>query len=132
VTTAPMSGPALGTGARVARTLVLPAVLGLVAIAVASLAGNAVIGLLITVGLALGAVNGLLQERAAARLRPDDDKSVIIGGSMRRLGLITVIALAIVILARPNGWTVLIGLAAYQLLTLAAALGAAAKEARTG
>jgi hypothetical protein len=133
VTTAPMSGPALTSGpGRVARTLVLPAVLGLAAVAISALAGNIAIGLLITVGLALGAVNGLLQERAAARLRPDDDKSVIIGGSMRRLGLITIVALAIVVLARPNGWTVLIGLAVYQLLTLAAALGAAAKEARTG
>lgn len=133
MTTAPMSGPALTSGpGRVARTLVLPAVLGLAAVAISALAGNIAIGLLITVGLALGAVNGLLQERAAARLRPDDDKSVIIGGSMRRLGLITIVALAIVVLARPNGWTVLIGLAVYQLLTLAAALGAAAKEARTG
>lgn len=132
MTTAPMSGPALGPGARLARTLVLPAVLGAAAIAVAALAGHVLVGVLITLGLALGAVNGLLAERAAGRLTAADDKSVIIGGSMRRLGLITVIALVVVVLARPLGWTVLIGLAVYQLLTLAAALGVAAKEARTG
>lgn len=132
MTTAPMSGPALSAGARLARTLVLPAVLGAAAVVVAALAGHVLVGVLITVGLALGAVNGVLAERAAMRLAPTDDKSVIIGGSMRRLGLITVLALIIVVLARPLGWTVLIGLAVYQLLTLAAALGVAAKEARTG
>ncbi|MCU1588939.1 MAG: hypothetical protein JWP11_195 [Frankiales bacterium] len=133
MTTAPMSGPALTSGpGRVARTLVLPVVLGAGAIAVAAVVGHALVGVLLTVGLALGAVNGLLQERAAARLQPTDDRSVIIGGSMRRLGLITVVALVIAVLARPLGWIVFIGLAIYQLLTLAAALGVAAKEARTG
>ena len=133
MTTAPMTGPALSSGpGRLARTLVLPAVAGGVAIAIAALVGHPLIGVFLTLGLALGAVNGLLQERAAARLTPSDDRSTIIGGSMRRLGLITVVALAIAVLARPLGWVVFIGLAVYQLLTLAAALGAAAKEARTG
>jgi hypothetical protein len=107
-------------------------VLGGAAILVSALVGHVLIGVFLTVGLALGAVNGLLQERAAARLQPGDDRSVIIGGSMRRLGLITIVALAVAVLARPIGWVTFIGLAVYQLLTLAAALGAAAKEARTG
>ena len=133
MTTAPMSGPVLSSGpGRLARTLVLPAALGGLAILVLALVGHALVGVFLTLGLALGAVNGLLQERAAARLQPTDDRSVIIGGSMRRLGLITIVALAIAIVARPLGWITFIGLAVYQLLTLAAALGAAAKEARTG
>lgn len=132
MTTAPMSGPALTPAARIGRILVLPAVLGLAAITVTALLGHVSIGLLITVGLALGAVNGVLAERAGSRLTADDDRSVVVGGSLRRLGLITIIALAIAVLAQPNGWTVLVGLAVYQLLSLAAALGAAAKEARTG
>ena len=133
MTTAPVSGPVLTTGpGRLARTLVLPAVLGGAAILVTALIGHPLIGVFLTLGLVLGAVNGVLQERAAARLGPTDDRSTIIGGSMRRLGLITVVALAIAIVARPLGWICFIGLAVYQLLTLAAALGAAAKEARTG
>jgi len=111
---------------------VLPAVLGAVAIVVTAALGHVSIGLLITVGLGLGAVNGVLAERAGSKLGPDDDRSTVVGGSMRRLGLITVIALVIAFAARPNGWTVLVGLAVYQLMSLAAALGAAAKEARTG
>jgi hypothetical protein len=131
VTTAPMSGPVLSSG-RLVRTLLLPVVLGGAAIAVTALLGHPLVGVFLLLGLALGAVNGVLQERAAARLKPTDDRSVIIGGSMRRLGLITIVALAVAVLARPLGWITFIGLAVYQLLTLAAALGAAAKEARTG
>jgi hypothetical protein len=67
-----------------------------------------------------------------SRLSPTDDRSVVVAGSMRRLGIITVIALVIVVAARPDGWTVLVGLAVYQLISLAAALGVAKKEARTG
>jgi hypothetical protein len=112
--------------------LVLPVALGAGVIVLSALLGNVWIGVLVSVGLALGALNGVLAERALLRLKPDDDRSVVVGGSMRRLGIITVIALVIVVAARPDGWTVLVGLAVYQLLSLASALGAAAKEARTG
>jgi hypothetical protein len=106
--------------------------LGVVAIVLTAALGHPMLGLLLTVGLALGAVNGLMQERDIARLTPADDRSTVVSRAMRRLGIITVIALVIVVAARPNGWTVLVGLAVYQLISLAAALGAAAKEARTG
>ena len=132
MTTAPVSGPTLTPAARLARILVLPVALGALAIVVTAALGHVSIGLLITVGLGLGALNGVLAERAGSRLGPDDDRSTVVGGSMRRLGIITVIALVIAFAARPNGWTVLVGLAVYQLMSLAAALGAAAKEARTG
>jgi hypothetical protein len=132
VNTAPMSGPAVSPAARLGRLLVLPVALGVVAIVLSAALGHVPIGLLITVGLALGALNGLLAERALSRLSPTDDRSVVVAGSMRRLGIITVIALVIVVAARPDGWTVLVGLAVYQLISLAAALGVAKKEARTG
>jgi hypothetical protein len=127
-----MSGPAVSPAARLGRLLVLPVALGVVAIVLSAALGHVLIGLLITVGLALGALNGLLAERALSRLSPTDDRSVVVAGSMRRLGIITVIALVIVVAARPDGWTVLVGLAVYQLISLAAALGVAKKEARTG
>jgi hypothetical protein len=132
VTTAPVSGPALSPVARLGRLLVLPLSLGAAAIVLSALLGHVRIGLLITVGLGLGALNGVLAERALHRLTPDDDRSVVVSGSMRRLGIITVIALVIVFATRPDGWTVLVGLAVYQLISLLAALGLAKKEARTG
>jgi hypothetical protein len=127
-----VSGPALSPAARLGRLLVLPVTLGAAAVVLSALLGNVRIGLLITVGLALGALNGVLAERALGRLTPDDDRSVVVGGSMRRLGIITAIALVIVFAARPDGWTVLVGLAIYQIISLVAALGVAKKEARTG
>ena len=132
MTTAPVSGPALSPVARLGRLLVLPVTLGAAAVVLSALLGNVRIGLLITIGLALGALNGVLAERALLRLKPEDDRSVVVGGSMRRLGIITVIALVIVVAARPDGWTVLVGLAVYQVISLVAALGVAKKEARTG
>ena len=132
MTTAPVSGPALSPVAQLGRLLVLPGSLGAAAIVLSALLGNVRIGLLITVGLALGALNGVLAERALSRLTPEDDRSVVVRGSMRRLGIVTLLALAIVFAARPDGWTVLVGLAVYQIISLLAALGVAKKEARTG
>src|SRR4051812_6741755 len=97
-----MSGPALTPGARLARILVLPVGLGLLAVVLTAALGHISIGLLITVGLALGAVNGVMAERAGSRLGPDDDRSVVVGGSMKRLGLITGIALVVAGAPRPN------------------------------
>ncbi|GAC1611647.1 MAG: hypothetical protein NVS3B26_26600 [Mycobacteriales bacterium] len=133
--TASTSGPALAHGpGRVVRALALPAGCALLAVMVSTVVGHVLIGLLLAGGVALGAVNGLLMESATARMtqRPGTTRDAIVKGSLGRLGVITLIALAVAILARPNGWLVLIGLAGYQLLSLAATLGAAAKEARVG
>ena len=132
MTTAPMSGPVLSPAARIGRILVIPAALGAVAVVVTALLGRPTLGLLITAGLALGAINGVLAERDGSRLTAVDDKSTVVARSMKRLGLITIAALGLAVLARPDGWMVFVGLAVYQLISLAAALGAAAKEARTG
>lgn len=116
------------------KVMALPAGVAVLALLVSAVVGNVAIGLLLAVGVALGALNGLLMESATARMDPDDapPRSAIVKSSLGRLGLISVIALAIAFFARPNGWLVLIGLAGYQILSLTAALGAAAKEARTG
>jgi len=122
-----------GTG-HVLRVLVLPAACAATALLVAGIFGHLGIGLLLAAGVALGAVNGLLMESATARLTPEaaPPRKVIVKSSLGRLGLITVVALAIAFLARPNGWLLLLGLACYQLLSLAAMLGTAAREARLG
>ena len=133
VVTAPAPRPTLGRSTRqVLRSLLLPAGWCALAIVIAAVAGHVAVGLLIATGIALGAVNGVLADAATARLTPDDDptRGMIIGGSMRRLGAITLIALAIAWLARPTGWTVLLGLAFYQILSLLAVLSTAAREAR--
>lgn len=122
-----------GTG-HVLRVLVLPAVCAGAALLISAFVGHVQIGLLLAAGVALGAVNGLLLESATAKMTPEaaPERSAIVASSLGRLGLVTIVALVIVYLARPQGWVLLIGLAAYQLLSLAAMLSTAAKEARTG
>ena len=133
--TASAPGPTLETGTRhLLRVFALPAACAVVALLVAGFFGHVLIGLLLAAGVALGAVNGLLMESATARLTPDiaPTRKVIVKSSLGRLGLISVIALTIAFFARPDGWLLLLGLAGYQLLSLAAALSAAMREARIG
>ncbi len=131
--TATTPGPTLGGGRKhVLRRLVVPVGAGAVAVAVSGYFHHPVIGALLTVGLLLGAVNGLMAEAAAAKITPDANptRATIVGASMRRLGVVTIVALAIAFLAQPYGWANLLGLAFYQLLSLATALGQAAREVR--
>lgn len=132
--TASTPGPVIATGpGHVLRVLALPAGVALLAVLVSGSLGHFQIGLLLGVGVALGAVNGLLMEQATSRLAAEaPERKVIVKGALGRLGLISIVALTIAFLARPDGWLLLLGLACYQLLSLAATLGTAAKEARLG
>lgn len=131
--TATTPGPQLDRGGRhVLRRLLVPLAAGAVAVAVSAYFGHPLVGVLLTVGLLLGAGNGLLAEAAAAKITPEANptRATIVGMSMRRLGLVTIIALALAFFAQPYGWANLLGLAFYQLLSLATALGQAAREVR--
>lgn len=133
--TAPMTDPVVGGDTpRITPVLLLPAAVSVVAIAAAALLGHVLIGLLVAAGVGLGLVNGLLMERATAKITPDSDheKSDVVKSSMFRLALVTGLAVVIAVLARPNGWVLLVSLAAYQILVLFSQLGAAAREARQG
>jgi len=135
VTTASSPGPVVTTGhGHVLRVLALPVGCAVLATGLAGATGHLLIGLLLAAGIALGAVNGLLLEAATARLTPETapTRKVIVKSAMGRLGLVTIVALGIAFLARPDGWLVLLGLALYQLLSLSAAVSAAAREARLG
>ena len=137
--TAPSAGPVpdvstVGDAHRVPPVLLLPAGVSAVAIVVAALFGHVLIGLLVAAGVGLGLINGLLMERATAKITPDSDheKSDVVKSSMFRLAIVTGLAIALAILARPDGWVLLLSLAAYQILVLLSQLGVAAREARNG
>jgi hypothetical protein len=117
-----------------ARLFILPLALGAVALLVGGLLGHVWAGLLFAAGLCLGAVNGLSAQIAAARMASDAavDRAAIVRSSLRRLGAVTLVALAIAFLARPTGWVLLLGLAGYQLLSTAVTAGATMRELRRG
>ena len=116
------------------RVAVVPGVFVLVALAVGASLGHLQIGLLLAAGVVLGTANGLLLERATARMTPtaDPDRADVVKSSLGRLGIVTGAALLLAFLFRPNGWVLLLGLAGYQVLVLLSQLGAAMKEARHG
>lgn len=106
-------------------TLVLAAVLGVVALAVAALSGHWIAGIFICAGLALGVWNARRLWSDTERLA---DGSAEAGerwrgpatvSSARRLGLITLLAFLIALAYRPVGWTVFLGLLAFQVLLVA-------------
>ena len=91
-------------------------------------------GLLFAGGLGLGVANGVIAQVSAVRMVGVEglDRAMIVGSSLRRLGGITVVGLAIAWLARPTGWLLLVGLATYQLLSLGLTVGATMRELRSG
>ncbi len=131
---APITAPVTEASPRITPVLLLPAGVSVAAIALAASFGHVLIGLLVAAGVGLGLLNGLLMERATAKITPDSDheKSDVVKSSMFRLALVTGAALLIAVLARPDGWVLLVSLACYQILVLLSQLGAAAREARNG
>jgi hypothetical protein len=121
-----------GTSPRVLPVLLLPVGVSLAAIALSASFGRVMIGLMVAAGVGLGLLNGLLMERATAKITPDSDheKQDVVRSSLARLAIVTGVALLIAILARPDGWVLLLSLACYQILVLLSQLGAAAREAR--
>jgi len=115
---------AVARGYRVA--LILAFLLGAAALVACALAGYALAGMFICVGLGLGGWN-------SRRLWTDTEKLVdgsetpgekwrgpAATASAKRLGLITVIAFLVAIAYRPVGWTVFIGLLVFQVVLMAA------------
>jgi hypothetical protein len=115
---------AVARGYRVA--LILAFLLGAAALVACALAGYALAGMFICVGLGLGGWN-------SRRLWTDTEKLVdgsqtpgekwrgpAATASAKRLGLITLIAFLVAIAYRPVGWTVFIGLLVFQVVLMAA------------
>jgi len=104
--------------------LILAFVLGAAALVACALAGYALAGMFVCVGLGLGGWN-------SRRLWTDTEKLVdgsetpgekwrgpAATASAKRLGLITLIAFLVAVAYRPLGWTVFIGLLVFQLLLM--------------
>lgn len=109
--------------ANLRRSAVIGAVLGVAAIVVLSLAGHPLMGVFGCLGLAFGAVNNKLLQASVIRYGTDPTmtKSRFRNGVLVRLGGITLFAIALGLLVRPDGLGVFGGLAAFQILMLVGA-----------
>ena len=110
----------VSAAANLRRSTVVSAVLGVAAIVVLSVYGHPLMGIFGLLGLGLGAYNNRLLQRSVVRYAsaPDVGRQQFRRGVMARLGLITLLAIAVGVLVRPDGLGVFVGLAVFQILML--------------
>jgi hypothetical protein len=113
----------VSAAANLRRAAIVSAVLGAVAIIVLSIAGHPLMGAFGLLGLGLGAVNNRMLQRSVIRYASDEHmgKKQFRRGVMGRLGFVTLIAIGIGLLVRPDGLAVFVGLAVFQILMLVGA-----------
>ena len=108
--------------ANLRRSSLISVALTVLAVVVTSLAGHPLMGVFFGVGLALGAVNNkALQVSVIQRATGNATKGKFRGGVMMRLGGITLVSFALVLLIRPDGLGIFVGLAVFQVLMLVGA-----------
>jgi hypothetical protein len=112
--------------------LIVCPIAGLAGLIVLSVLGYPVAGAAFCVGLFMGFINSRMVIAQAAKFTQleNPDKRALTFGVLQRLGVLTAIALLIAFAFRPQGFTVLIGLAVFQLLMMGAATGAMVRQLR--
>jgi hypothetical protein len=129
----PVSRPALvDAGRRYRLVLIVCPVAGLTGLIVLSILGYPVAGIALCAGLFMGFINSRMMIAQAAKFTQmeNPDKRTLTLGVLQRLGALTAVALLIAFAFRPQGFTVLIGLAVFQLLMMGAAAGAMLRQLR--
>ena len=110
----------VSAAANLRRSAVLGGLLGIVAIIVLSLQGHPLMGVFGFLGIGLGALNNRMLQQSVIRYAstPEIGKKQFRRGVMARLGLITLLAIALGFFIRPDGLGVFVGLAVFQILML--------------
>jgi hypothetical protein len=114
------------------KSLVLSAAIAVVGLAGLWITVSIDAGILFCVGIGLGVLNSQLVQRSLVRAVTDGrtDRKAISFGVLKRLSLITLLAVGIAVLYRPIGLLVFIGLMVFQMLSLATVLGGLARQVR--
>lgn len=117
------------------RAVFLGIGVGGVAVVVSTLFGRPLLGLFGCLGLALGMLNFYLLRRQVLRMVGTAATATVtrkqVGfSSLSRLMVITILAIALAVLVRPDGIAVFVGLAVCQLVMGARAVVPAVKELR--
>jgi hypothetical protein len=129
----PVRRPALvDAGRRYRLALIVCLTAGLTGLIVLGVLGYPVAGIALGLGLFMGFINSRMVIAQAARFTQtaNPDKRALAFGVLQRLGALTAIALLIAFAFRPQGFTVLIGLAAFQLLMMGSTAGAMVRQLR--
>jgi hypothetical protein len=110
----------VSAAANLRRSTIIGGVLSAVSIVALALVGHPLMGVFGCVGIALGALNNRMLQLSVVRHADDVGygKKQFRRGVMGRLGVITLLALAVGIFVRPDGLGVFVGLAVFQILML--------------
>lgn len=113
----------VSAAANLRRSALIGSVLGVLAIVITAVQGHPLMGVFGLVGIALGALNNLMLQRSVLAYARDASmsKKRFRNGVFGRLGGITLLAIAIGLLVRPDGLGVFGGLALFQILMLVGA-----------
>lgn len=118
----PVGYTPVSAAANLRRSVVLSVALGAIAVVVLSVAGHPLAGVFGCLGLALAALNNLMLQRSVIQYATAGvSKGGFRGGVMLRLGGITVVAIILALLFRPDGYATFAGLAVFQILMLVGA-----------
>lgn len=110
----------VGSGTRKAHSSILRetvvgcAMLGLLATAVAGVAGHSSVGIGIAIGLLLGSTNGYMIVALF------DQNSSFLFASLMRLAILSAVAVGVAFLLQSTAWTVLLGVGAAQVVMVMA------------
>ena len=113
----------VSAAANLRRSSVIGAGLSVVAIVITTLQGHPLMGVFGGVGIALGALNNRMLQKSVIAYATDPamSKKRFRNGVFGRLGGITLLAIALGLLLRPDGLGVFAGLAVFQILMLVGA-----------
>lgn len=113
----------VSAAANLRRAVLISIVLAVAAIAITSLNGHPLMGVFGALGLALGALNNLLLQKAVIAYATTTavTKKKFNGGVMLRLSGITIFAVALALIVRPDGLGVFVGLALFHIIMLVGA-----------
>ncbi|OBI81803.1 ATP synthase subunit I [Mycobacterium asiaticum] len=129
---APLVFPAVAF--RPVRLFVISMALTAVATLIAAYAGHPMVGAFFGIGLLLGLLNALLVRRSVESITSRDHplKRSMAINSASRVAIITILALVIAFIFRPQGLGVLFGLALFQVVLVASTALPVWKKLRTG
>lgn len=116
------------------RSVVVACVLGVVALVVSVPLGLVLSAVFACIGLALGMLNSRLVQLSVVRFAKNASarpKRQFVGSVVGRLALITLLALSLAMLFRPEGIGVIVGLAVFQLLMIIVAAIPMIKELKS-
>jgi hypothetical protein len=112
----------VSAAANLRRSSIVGAVLGLIAVAVTSVAGHPLMGVFGLLGVAVGAVNNrMLQKSVIQYATSSVTKKKFRGGVFMRLSGVTIVAIVLALVFRPDGLGVVAGLGVFQILMLVGA-----------